>query len=219
MSRSPPNGDVVLKAGVPGRRCARGGGSGRDGRGVRARETDGSASQAANPSIDAGDYERRWLRIGGDAVRSTGIDQPGHDEPHGDEPDRDEPDRERDVRTRGDAGSATGPLVARVSQLGSGRAVTFDDPITGDPGVIIKLRNGTFVAYDAVCTHAGCTVEYDRSSGYLSVPATGRPSTRRTRPRRSPDRPTRRWRRSRSISIPQAAGSPWSGRTSPSAVS
>src|SRR6478752_2831446 len=34
----------------------------------------------------------------------------------------------------------TGVLVARVSQLGSGRAVTFDDPTTGDPGVIIRLR-------------------------------------------------------------------------------
>jgi thiosulfate dehydrogenase (quinone) large subunit len=67
----------------------------------------------------------------------------------------------------------SGPLVARVSQLGSGRAVTFDDPITGDPGVIIKLRNGTFVAYDTVCTHAGCTVEYDRSSGYLICPCHG----------------------------------------------
>ncbi len=67
----------------------------------------------------------------------------------------------------------TGVLVARVSQLGSGRAVTFDDPNTGDPGVIIKLRDGRFVAYDTVCTHAGCTVEYDRSSGYLLCPCHG----------------------------------------------
>ena len=28
-----------------------------------------------------------------------------------------------------------GPVVARVSQLASGRAVAFDDPITGDPGL------------------------------------------------------------------------------------
>jgi thiosulfate dehydrogenase [quinone] large subunit len=67
----------------------------------------------------------------------------------------------------------TGVLVARVSQLGSGRAVTFDDPKTGDPGEIIKLRDGRFVAYDTVCTHAGCTVEYDPSSGYLLCPCHG----------------------------------------------
>jgi thiosulfate dehydrogenase [quinone] large subunit len=68
---------------------------------------------------------------------------------------------------------ASGPVVAKVSQLASGRAVTFDDPITGDPGVIIKLRDGTFVAFDTVCTHAGCTVEYDRASGYLICPCHG----------------------------------------------
>ena len=67
----------------------------------------------------------------------------------------------------------SGPLVAKVSQLASGRAVTFNDPITGDPGVIIKLRDGRFVAYDTVCTHAGCTVEYDRGSGFLLCPCHG----------------------------------------------
>ena len=70
-------------------------------------------------------------------------------------------------------GVATGPVVARVSQLGSGRAVTFDDPTSGDPGVLIKLRDGTIVAFDTVCTHAGCTVEYDRRSGYLICPCHG----------------------------------------------
>ncbi|HEV8401544.1 MAG TPA: Rieske 2Fe-2S domain-containing protein [Candidatus Limnocylindrales bacterium] len=68
---------------------------------------------------------------------------------------------------------ASGPVVARVSQLASGRAVSFDDPITGDPGVVIRLRDGRFVAYDTVCTHAGCTVGYDRASGYLICPCHG----------------------------------------------
>ena len=68
---------------------------------------------------------------------------------------------------------ASGPVVAKISQLATGRAVTFDDPMTGDPGVIIKLHDGTFVAYDTVCTHAGCTVEYDRGSGYLICPCHG----------------------------------------------
>ena len=35
--------------------------------------------------------------------------------------------------------SPSGVVVARVSQLASGRAVTFDDPLTGDPGILVKL--------------------------------------------------------------------------------
>jgi thiosulfate dehydrogenase [quinone] large subunit len=71
------------------------------------------------------------------------------------------------------AAPASGPVVAHVSQLATDRSVSFDDPITGDPAVVIRLRDGRFVAYDTVCTHAGCTVEYDRSSGYLICPCHG----------------------------------------------
>ena len=71
------------------------------------------------------------------------------------------------------AAPPSGPVVAHVSELASGRAVSFDDPLTGDPGVVIKLHDGKFVAYDTVCTHAGCTVDYDRSSGYLICPCHG----------------------------------------------
>ena len=60
-----------------------------------------------------------------------------------------------------------------MSQLATGRAVAFDDPMTGDPGVLVKLGDGTIVAYDAVCTHAGCTVGYDRRSGFLLCPCHG----------------------------------------------
>lgn len=71
------------------------------------------------------------------------------------------------------ATGSVGPVIAKVSQLTSGRAVTFDDPGTGDPGVLVKLADGTFVAFDAICTHAGCTVEYDRGSGFLLCPCHG----------------------------------------------
>jgi len=67
----------------------------------------------------------------------------------------------------------TGPLVAKVSQISTGHAIAFADPISGDPGVIVRLADGTFVAYDSVCTHAGCTVRYDRRSGYLVCPCHG----------------------------------------------
>lgn len=69
--------------------------------------------------------------------------------------------------------TAPGMLVASVSQLASGRTVTFVDPITGDPGIVLKLADGSIVAFDAVCTHAGCTVEYDPSYRLLVCPCHG----------------------------------------------
>lgn len=68
---------------------------------------------------------------------------------------------------------ASGQVVARVSQLGSGKAVSFNDPFSGDPGVLVKLSDGSIVAFDAVCTHAGCTVEYDASYALLVCPCHG----------------------------------------------
>lgn len=69
--------------------------------------------------------------------------------------------------------SPTGPLgklLARIADMTTARPVVFQDPFTTDPGVLLKLRDGRFVAYDAVCTHAGCTVEFDDTSGYLVCP-------------------------------------------------
>ena len=68
---------------------------------------------------------------------------------------------------------AAGPQVASASQLAAGHAISFDDPITGNPGVLIKLRDGSIVAFDASCTHEGCPVRYDRRSGFLLCPCHG----------------------------------------------
>ena len=71
------------------------------------------------------------------------------------------------------AAPASGQVVASVSQLGTGRAIAFDDPISGDPGVLVKLADGKIVAFDAVCTHAGCTVEWDPGYDLLVCPCHG----------------------------------------------
>jgi thiosulfate dehydrogenase [quinone] large subunit len=68
---------------------------------------------------------------------------------------------------------ASGSVVAKVSQLGSGRTVAFNDPISGDPGVLVKLADGKIVAFDAICTHAGCTVEFDPTYDLLVCPCHG----------------------------------------------
>jgi thiosulfate dehydrogenase [quinone] large subunit len=73
------------------------------------------------------------------------------------------------------AGSpATGTAIANVSDLASTSAIGFTVPSTGDPGGLIKLSDGTFVAYDLVCTHEGCAVSnYDSHTQLLECPCHG----------------------------------------------
>lgn len=67
----------------------------------------------------------------------------------------------------------TGNAIAQVSAVPSNSAVTFTIPTTSDPGVLVHLDNGQFVAYDAICTHAGCQVDYDPSTKLLVCPCHG----------------------------------------------
>jgi thiosulfate dehydrogenase [quinone] large subunit len=76
------------------------------------------------------------------------------------------------------AGSGSpGIAVASIAAVGRTGAARFKVPFTappplpaGDPGVIVKLANGSFVAFDAVCTHAGCTVGWDPTQRLLVCP-------------------------------------------------
>ena len=69
---------------------------------------------------------------------------------------------------------ATGNAIANVSDLAATSAIGFVVPSSGDPGGLIKLSDGTFVAYDLVCTHEGCTVSsYDSRTQLLQCPCHG----------------------------------------------
>jgi len=63
--------------------------------------------------------------------------------------------------------------IAQVSAVQPNSAVTFTIPSNGDPGVLVRLNNGKFVAFDATCTHAGCPVQYDTGSQHLLCPCHG----------------------------------------------
>jgi thiosulfate dehydrogenase [quinone] large subunit len=75
-------------------------------------------------------------------------------------------------------GSGTpGIAIASIAAVGKTGAARFKVPFTappplpaGDPGVIVKLADGTYVAFDAVCTHAGCTVGWDATDRLLVCP-------------------------------------------------
>ena len=43
----------------------------------------------------------------------------------------------------------------------------------GDPGIVIQPVAGSFVAYDALCPHAGCTVGYSAANQVIACPCHG----------------------------------------------
>ena len=67
----------------------------------------------------------------------------------------------------------TGTRIGALSDLQSQGSLTFTSPSTGDPAVAVALPGGSVVAFDAVCTHAGCTVQYDPSQRLLLCPCHG----------------------------------------------
>ena len=67
--------------------------------------------------------------------------------------------------------------VSTVAAVTSAGSAAFTIPFNarsplpaGDPGVIVQLADGSFAAFDAVCTHAGCTVEWDAADKVLVCP-------------------------------------------------
>jgi len=86
------------------------------------------------------------------------------------------------ARTPATGGAATAtpaPAPAGTTLLGSVKgmpvnsAAQYTDPSSGDPALLIRMPDGHFVAYDAVCTHAGCTVQYDPSQREIACPCHG----------------------------------------------
>ncbi len=71
------------------------------------------------------------------------------------------------------SGTTTAGQIAQVSAVPKNSAVSFTIPSSGDAGVLVHLNNGQFVAYDALCTHAGCQVNYDPPSQLLQCPCHG----------------------------------------------
>ena len=67
----------------------------------------------------------------------------------------------------------TPTTIAQKSAVPTNSSVSFTLPSNGDPGVLVHLNDGKFVAFDATCTHAGCPVSYDPGSQLLLCPCHG----------------------------------------------
>ena len=64
------------------------------------------------------------------------------------------------------------PPIANAATIATDQAFTYNDPSLG-PIILIHLDNGQFVAYSAICTHAGCQVQFDPSLREIVCPCHG----------------------------------------------
>jgi thiosulfate dehydrogenase (quinone) large subunit len=70
-------------------------------------------------------------------------------------------------------GGPKGTKIGAASDVPVGGAASFQDPGSGDPAIVIEATAGHFVAFDAVCPHAGCTVGYSSSQMLIVCPCHG----------------------------------------------
>ena len=68
---------------------------------------------------------------------------------------------------------APGTAIGRTSQVPVGQAGRFNDPKSGRPAWVVHPSGTTFVAFSAVCTHAGCAVQFDSGSMQFICPCHG----------------------------------------------
>ncbi len=66
-----------------------------------------------------------------------------------------------------------GTAIGTASGVPVGGSAAFTDPSSGDPALVIQLAADNFVAYDAVCPHAGCTVAYQATAKIIACPCHG----------------------------------------------
>ena len=71
------------------------------------------------------------------------------------------------------ASPPAGQRIGALDQIAVGQAAAFTDPASGNPAVAVRLAARQVVAYEAVCTHAGCTVAFDPGSGLITCPCHG----------------------------------------------
>jgi thiosulfate dehydrogenase [quinone] large subunit len=78
------------------------------------------------------------------------------------------------------AAPPSGTAIGHSSDVPVGGSASFTDPASGDPALVIQQTSGEFVAFDAVCPHAGCTVAYASSAKIIACPCHGSEFNART---------------------------------------
>ena len=78
-----------------------------------------------------------------------------------------------DPTTTTTAPAPKGTAIGSASQVPVGGSAAFTDPKSGDPSLVIQHTSDNFVAFDAICPHAGCTVAYQSGSNVIACPCHG----------------------------------------------
>ena len=66
----------------------------------------------------------------------------------------------------------TGTVIGSSTQA-TNSAVSFTNPADGQASWLVRMSNGSFVAVEGACTHAGVAVKYNASLGQFTCPAHG----------------------------------------------
>jgi thiosulfate dehydrogenase [quinone] large subunit len=69
--------------------------------------------------------------------------------------------------------SSGGTAILPAASLAVGHAHSFTSPVDGGPAWVVHVTDSTFVAFSAVCTHAGCPVQYDQAATAFVCPCHG----------------------------------------------
>jgi thiosulfate dehydrogenase [quinone] large subunit len=67
----------------------------------------------------------------------------------------------------------SGTRIGPAADVPIGGSASFQDPASGDPSLVIQPSGGRFLAFDAVCPHAGCVVQYDQGNKVFVCPCHG----------------------------------------------
>ena len=66
-----------------------------------------------------------------------------------------------------------GKAIGKASSVPLGGAVQFTEPGVGAPAYLVHPHEASFVAFSAICTHAGCTVGFAQASLEFQCPCHG----------------------------------------------
>lgn len=66
-----------------------------------------------------------------------------------------------------------GVSVGSATAVAVGQALSVTDPVDGNPAWVVHIAADTFVAFSAICTHAGCPVQFDAAAAQFICPCHG----------------------------------------------
>jgi len=66
-----------------------------------------------------------------------------------------------------------GKVIAKVANIAPGGGLDFIIPGSNIPGKLVRLTDGSFLAYNGLCTHEGCEVNYQPKAANFRCPCHG----------------------------------------------